>query len=56
MFQGYLTYSSIVAMVIVSLFGQFVTENEAQQLAVAKLTILTSLLAAYGRYRRDKYK
>ena len=52
--RGYLTYTSIIAMVIVSLFGQFITESEAERIAEAVLILITAGIAVYGRFRATK--
>ena len=52
--NGYLTYSSILALVIVSLFGQFVTTEEADKIAVGILTLMMAGSAIYGRFRVGK--
>ena len=56
--QGLLTYSGILAMIIFSLFGQWMEKDEAESVAVAILTLVSACVAIYGRWRirRAQYR
>jgi len=59
MLQGKLTYSAIIAMLLVSLsdlLGLGVSEDEASRIAEALVMVILAGAAIYGRWRSEHGK
>ena len=57
MLQGKMTYAGIIGLILVSLFGKYLSRDEADQIAVLIVTVASGAIALYGRYRivRSRY-
>lgn len=51
MLQGKMTYAGIIGLILVSLFGKYLSRDEADQIAVLIVTVASGAIALYGRYR-----